>query len=462
MPVENTISSTLISGLNRIKNALQHRFAWLVLVALAVVFNLGFVSQALPETQSTICQFQFFGNVALALLFTYAVFLKSRQITNFTIKRQTWYFLIPLALLMRLLLAKLGGNYDLESFEIAGNIVLNGDSVYEHTNRYNYGPFWAYWLGFLKFLSSIGGGYNKTLFHSYIVCTLFVFELLLIKGLRKNGYDQLACLILLFNPLSCILIGHHSQFDIIAIATAYWAYIKIKENNILQGIILLGLSYAIKHIFVFFPLILLFDQQITLKNRLIIAVAPALIFAASFMPFISDWQAIKTNVLAYQLNHGQTLFYKIFDIVIPHAFSEFEAINTIPLMTGYKPIWILSFLILGYWIHRQSSKHQFELYLVYLVGSSLAISEQYLLIPIMMVVSMRRHFIAWLYLLLSTYYIMFVSAHNTAQYFKLSDLGMNLNADWYGIGFAQIQICLLILLYKAIEISNLKLSESQT
>ena len=462
MSVKNTIQSTLISVANHTKSALQHRFTWLIVLLVAALFNTGFALSSSSEVQAPACIFQFFINTLLALTFTYAVYLKSKKTISFNLTRQIWFVLIPLALGLRLLMAKLGGNYDLESFEIAGDIVLNGDSVYAHTNRYNYGPFWAYCLGFLKLLSSIGGGYNKTLFHAYIVCTLFLFELILLKGLRKNGYDQLMCLILLFNPLSIILIGHHSQFDIIAIATAYWAYIKIKENNILLGIILLGLSYSIKHIFVFFPLILLFDQQITLKNRLIIAVTPALIFAATFMPFISNWQAIKTNVLSYQLNHGQTLFYKIFEIVIPHAFSEFEVLKTIPLMTGYKPIWILSFLALGYWIYRQSAKQPFELYLTYLVGSSLAISEQYLLIPFMMVVAMRHHFIAWLYVLVSTYYIMFVSLHNTSQYFSLGDLGMNLNREWYSIGFAQIQICLLILLFVAINRSNLKSPESQS
>lgn len=462
MPVKNRIQSSLTSAAKHTKFALQHRFAWLAILTVAIFFNSGFSIATSPEIQASISIIQFFCNALLALTFTYAVYLKSKSITSFNISRQTWYVLIPLALGLRLLMAKLGGNYDLESFEITGDIVLNGDSVYALTNRYNYGPFWAYYLGLLKFLSSIGGGYNKTLFHAYIVCTLFLFELLLLKGLRKNGYDQLMCLILLFNPLSIILIGHHSQFDIIAIATAYWAYIKIKENKILLGIIVLGLSYSIKHIFVFFPLILLFDQQIDIKHRLMLITLPAFIFAATFLPFISDWQAIKTNVLSYQLNHGQTFFYKVFDIIIPHAFSEFEALKTIPLMTGYKPIWILSFLVLGYWIQRQSSKQPLELYLTYLVGSSLAISEQYLLIPIMLVVAMRQNFIAWLYLLVSTYYIMFVSSHNTAKYFNLGNLGMNLEREWYSIGFAQIQICLIILMLVAIKRSNLKSSESQT
>lgn len=459
MSVTNTISNALISVAEHTKSALQRRFAWLLVLMAAILFNTGCILSSSSEVQATACKIQFFVNAFLALTFTYAVSLKNKKITAFNIPPKTWYILIPLALALRLLLAKLGGNYDLESFEIAGDIVLNGDSVYAHTNRYNYGPFWAYCLGFLKFLSSIGGGYNKTLFHAYIVCTLFLFELLLLKGMRKNGYDQLMCLILLFNPLSIILIGHHSQFDIIAISTAYWAYDFIKEKKILPGIVLMGLSYSIKHIFVFFPLLLLFDKQIAFRHRLAITVLPAFIFAATFFPFISNWQAIKTNVLAYQLNHGQTLFYKVFEILIPRFFSEFETIKTIPLMTGYKPIWVLSFLALGYWIYRQSSRQAFELYLTYLVGSSLAISEQYLLIPIMMVVAMRHHFISWLYLLICTYYIMFVSSHNTAKYFHLGDLGMNLERDWYSIGFAQIQICLLILLFISIKKSSLKSSE---
>lgn len=460
MSVENTKAININHLTKAVKTWISHRFSWLAIGAFALALNTAFNYQIIDIESKPLDIFKFYCNVILALIFTYSVYLKSKRITDLYFSKLTWYFLIALALLLRLLLAKLGGNYDLESFEITGDIILNGDSVYEHTNRYNYGPIWAYCLGFLKYLSSIGGGFNKTLFHAYIVCTLFLFELLLLKALLKNGFDQLMCLIFLFNPISLILIGHHSQFDIIAISIAYWAYLFIKNKQLFWGIFLLGLSYSIKHIFVFLPLILLFDKSINFKNRCLISVLPAGLFAWSFLPFYYDWQAIKTNVLSYQLNHGQTLFYKLFEIAIPHAFSDFESLKTIPLMTGYKPIWILSFLCLGYLINKNNKHGQFEMYLTYLVGSSLAISEQYLLIPIIMVIAMRRYFISWIYVLLATYYIMFVSAHNTAQYFNLTHLGINLDKTWYSIGFAQIQICLLLILYIAFKKnSNLKLTE---
>jgi hypothetical protein len=279
---------------------------------------------------------------------------------------------------------------------------------------------------------------------------LFLAELALLKGIKKHGFSDISCLILLFNPVSIILIGHHSQFDIIAIALGYFAYHKLVKQQMLSGLLLLGLSFSIKHLLVFLPLVMLFDTQIKLKNRLLLLVIPALIFGLSFLPFLTDLVAIKKNVLSYQLNHGQTLFYKLFEIIIPHAFSEFETLQLIPLMNGYKPLWILSFLVLGYSIYHYKTGHAFNLYLAYLVASSLAISEQYLLIPVLTIVLYRKQFISWLYLLLSSYYIMFVSAHNTAKYFNLESLSIYLPAEWYSIGFAQIQLCLLILVVSVV------------
>jgi hypothetical protein len=445
MSDKNPLSTSSINRLTL--GSLQWRFSWLIILLIAALTNAVFIfAPGQTDTQAHLFdRLQFYCNALLALVFTYAVFLKSQQISHYKVPKTYWLIILPVALLLRLLMTQLGGNYDLESFEITGDIVLNGNSVYGATTRYNYGPLWAYWLGLLKFLASVGGGYNRTLFHSYIVVTLYLAELQLIKGIKKHGYSDFCSLILLFNPVSIILIGHHSQFDIIAIAVGYFAYHKIVKGKMLSGLVLLGLSYSIKHILVFLPLLMVFDTRISRKNRLLTLLVPALIFAISFLPFVGDWQAIQKNVLSYQLNHGQTLFYKLFEIVIPHAFSEFGSLNTLPLMNGYKPLWIASFVLLGYAIKTCNTGHYFELYLCYLVGSSLAISEQYFLIPLMAIVLYRKYFVSWLYLLLSSYYIMFVSAHNTAKYFNLDNLGMHLPADWYSLGFAQVQLCLILL-----------------
>lgn len=445
MSEKNPISVASIS--NVLRATLNRRWTWIIILFSGLAINGLFALNPLSTDDSDRLSgmLRFYCNLLLAFAFCYAVFLKSKRISHFKVPKNYWYFIVPFALLLRLLLAQLGGNYDLESFEITADIILRGDSVYASTSRYNYGPIWAYWLGALKFLSSVGGGYNKTLFHSYIVITLFLAELALLKGIKKHGFSDISCLILLFNPVSIILIGHHSQFDIIAIALGYFAYHKLVKQQMLSGLLLLGLSFSIKHLLVFLPLVMLFDTQIKLKNRLLLLVIPALIFGLSFLPFLTDLVAIKKNVLSYQLNHGQTLFYKLFEIIIPHAFSEFETLQLIPLMNGYKPLWILSFLVLGYLIYQYNTGHAFNLYLAYVVASSLAISEQYLLIPVLTIVLYRKQFISWLYLLLSSYYIMFVSAHNTAKYFNLESLGIYLPAEWYSIGFAQIQLCLLIL-----------------
>ena len=127
-------------------------------------------------------------------------------------------------------MAILGHNFDLESYEIVADIILDGKSVYAKTTRYNYGPIWAYILAALKLLASIGA-YNQKLFHVYIVICLFAAEVFLYKAIFKQTKNNLLILLLLFNPISIVIIGHHSQFDILAICLAYYAYINLKDKK---------------------------------------------------------------------------------------------------------------------------------------------------------------------------------------------------------------------------------------
>lgn len=440
----------------------QYRHSWLITLSILLFFNLStrFSGVFLGDKDRLISgdlKFLFFWiNVFIVISFTVSCYFKSMRIDRFNISKTKIFLIISVSFILRILLSSLGHNYDLESFEIVGDLVLKGDNFYAETDRYNYGPVWALLMSVFKYISTFNGIYHQQIFHALIVTVLFAGELLLAYQLLRSGYDWLSVLILLLNPLSIILIGHHSQFDILAISIAYAAFRQIKKDNVWIAVILMGLSYSIKHLMVFFPLILLFDNGIKLKNRLAFLTIPAMIFALSFIPYFEAFENIRKNVIGYQLNHGQTLIYKVCEIVIPRFASEYEFTTSIPLMNGYKPIWILTTLITGRYIQKHRPDMVFETYLIILVALSPAISEQYLLIPMTAVVLLRKSIFSWLYLAISTYYIAIVSNHNTAKYFGMKDLGLDLPQDWYSIGFAQIQLVLLALMLPILKNSTKK------
>jgi hypothetical protein len=259
-----------------------------------------------------------------------------------------------------------------------------------------------------------------------------------------------------------VIIGHHSQFDIIALCLAYLSYKQIKNNKILNAVLLLGISYSVKHIMVFFPLLLLFDKDIQLKNRLLYLTVPAILFVVGFLPFYHDFEAINKNVLSYQLNNEQTFLKQFFDLIIPNFVIHMGFFKILPVFTEYKILWLALFPIVGYLAAKYQIKNVFFIYLILIVGSSLAISEQYFLIPLTGIFFYRKKLLSWAFTVCASYYILFVSFHNTSQYFGLKNIGLNLEFERYQLGFSQIQLCLILLLIQILYQARKKNPETRT
>lgn len=69
--------------------------------------------------------------------------------------------ILALGFVLRIILSRLGHNYDLESYWIVGEIVAKGGNVYAETHRYNYGPIWFYILGVVYwFTDRFGQGFD--------------------------------------------------------------------------------------------------------------------------------------------------------------------------------------------------------------------------------------------------------------------------------------------------------------
>lgn len=431
-----------------IKHIFDRRLSWFLPTVFLLVFNsLVYTFFKLNDqtfttrTSKIILLINFVAVLYLSVSYAY----KNRRISELKVSQPLSIALIILAWALRIALSRLGYNYDIESFEIVANHILDGHNFYNETSRYNYGPIWAYICAGLKYLSSLGGGYNPLVFHSYIVSVLFLFELLLLRTLKSTGFSNLALIIALFNPVSIILIGHHSQFDILALYFGFISMNELKNKKVFQASLWLGLSLSIKHLLAFFPLFLLFRNDFNLKEKLQYLFIPIIVFALGFLPFIEAWSAIKTNVIGYQLNHGQTLIYKIGETAIPNFLSDFGPINQLPFCSSYKPLWIGLILGTAYLMRQRQLIELLLSYLLVLLAFSPAISEQYFLIALPAVLYLRKEIVAWLYLAACSYYLMFVSYHNTGKYFNLTHLGLNLDYAYRSIGFAQIQLLLMLM-----------------
>jgi hypothetical protein len=236
--------------------------------------------------------------------------------------------LFLLCFFLRFYISKLGFNFDYGSWKIVGEIVSSGKNVYLETTRYSYGPVWALILGLFRNISSLFFN-DWYVYRLLIVFTLSLTDFLISLILFKR-FGWIAFLLVLFNPISIYVSGFNNQFDNLAILTALVALIFLEKNRKkIWGYLLLGLSLAVKHNFLFFPL-WLFVSSKSKKERLL-SFLPYFIFFISFVPFITSsdtFTAILNNVflnkrdLLYHFlpNHFLTVPSIILFLNLPFAF----------------------------------------------------------------------------------------------------------------------------------------------
>jgi hypothetical protein len=314
----------------------------------------------------------------------------------------SWPLVLVAAFILRMLIASLGYNYDIESFEIVADIVLNGDTVYAATTRYNYGPIWAYLLAALRQMQLWTGAQGIENFHLWVAGFLSLIDLATAELLRKN-IGRTSALFLLFNPVSLALTGYHSQMEMLAIFWAWlgWLYLKKDpQKNLIPAAIFMGISLIQKHIFLFFPIWLLFDKNLKLKQRIFISMMIYSIFILGFLPFL--WEAesrngIILNVFGYNSAEGASLIPLIFRFVFGKENLELF-LASIPVLKGYKFIFILLICIAGIVSVKKRTEDYFYLYLLLFLGLSSAFANQYLAIPLLSLAICYKKPESWLYI----------------------------------------------------------------
>lgn len=308
-------------------------------------------------------------------------------------RRGTWTPVLVAAtvagVLLRLWVATLGYNYDLESFHIVGNLVAHGDNVYANTTRYNYGPVWFGVLGAVKWLQLQAGSDAIQVFHLALAALLATVDVT-IGWLLARRFGTAVGVVFALSPVSILTTGYHSQFDNLAVLLALvsWSIIAGRQqslNRVLISAAILGVSLSTKHLLIFFPLwVLLSPGMGGLAHRIAYAAVAYGVFILSFVPFALTEAAlagIRQHVVPYSSYPTHALLRPLVDLVVP-VFSVERMFGWIPFFPGVKLVWLLAMLSAGWVVMRRFRESAVLFYLLALVGLSPAMAAQYLAIPL--------------------------------------------------------------------------------
>lgn len=152
--------------------------------------------------------------------------------------------------LVPIILLPVGAGYDIQSFRLVGEALLNGEDVYTSAaaGRHPYLPLQMYWIGLalkLHLKSSIP-------FVVLIKLLPAVFDVLITALIYQISYHwkksvsegMLWALLFAFNPISILVTAYHGQFDAIPafLILFAWYWLEIKQKI---GVSTLTLGFAI-------------------------------------------------------------------------------------------------------------------------------------------------------------------------------------------------------------------------
>lgn len=271
---------------------------------------------------------------------------------------------------IRLFCASRGYNWDVDSYRVVADIVARGGNVYQETGRYNYGPIWFYILHWLDQIPW-GGVSNTDSLRWKVAIFLSLVDIGIFYYLAKQ-YSLKVGALFLFNPISIIITGYHSQFDNLAVLVgmlSIHSYSNKSPGSLgLLPLVGLGISLSIKHILFMFPLWLAFKAP--RAKKVLTFLVPTLIFICGFLPFLLDGaQGIVQNVLLYKSFDNAPLAA----VFLPNVFFK---------LFSRKIIFLAALFIIGLYYKKKSPMESFWIYLISLILFSSAIANQYLAICI--------------------------------------------------------------------------------
>lgn len=330
--------------------------------------------------------------------------------------------LVVLSIAGKLALASLGHNYDVDSWQLVGQITAAGRSVYAETARYNYGPLWFWVCAAADHCARhfpVGAGAEN--FHLWLVLVLSVIDAGVAVLLRRMGLGAPAVFFVL-NPLTWLISGFHSQFDQFPILIGLVAVSVLARRQdaraVLMAAVILGLSLAVKHTLIFLPawlaLWLLTRDRRNVLGALVMLLLPPLLFALTFAPYWLD-PASRAGIVANVLHYRSDYLYALVPLALSviHVTPLIEhGLSWVPIFSGYRAVWVLVSLAFAYPFRAARPVHLLALYTCVLVIFTPAMADQYLVIPALACALYWRSWLTWAYVTGSTAFLLLVASGN--------------------------------------------------
>lgn len=306
-----------------------------------------------------------------------------------------------------LVLASVGHSFALESYRIDAQIVNDGQVVYAHTPRYNYGVIWSYVVAGVMQLHDALGMAHPEAFHVLAAAGIWLGTFG-IGVVTSRLFCPLAGIIYALLPPLLLLTGFHSEFGNVAIATGFlsWVIILSKARRqspryIVLAAILLALSLSIKHFFFFLPLwVMLWRGFGPFRLRFLYAAVAYSVFAAQFLAVSGDpfaREGMMRFVFGY-LHPSWALVPRLFRWLLPAPGYAAVAAWHVPTV-----IWVAAMVVLGY-LFGSLERPRFlpAMYLVAFVALLPSVSDAYFTAPLIACAALYRCPASWAYVLLVT------------------------------------------------------------
>lgn len=350
-----------------------------------------------------------------------------------------YLFICIISFILKTQILKLGHNFDFESQTIIVKSMSEGFNPWD-TDRYNYGPIYAWFL----YIFYIFSGDDWLLFRQINVIFLSLIDVLISFIFWRLNKKYIA-LIYAINPISIIISGNHNQFDnfaILFIVLIIYLFYKNKLTDF-NIVLLIGLSLTIKHIFLFLPfwLIYFFFKS---RFKIYYLIFPYVFFIIFFIPYLipiihdsplnKTFEKITNNVIFYRSTGNAPLLNTL--TFVDTSIESFSFI-----------IFVFALLIFGILVQKFSFIDILLIYTLVLVIFSPSLANQYLVIPLVAVLTYRSIF-SYLYILYSTLFL--IHDENGLGI----DLGNFINMILENFGYKFVPLILLPILVKALYVNR--------
>lgn len=227
-----------------------------------------------------------------------------------------------------------GAGYDIESYQIVGDLILRDEEVYASpatVNRHPYLPFQMYWMAFARWgADAVHLPFVKIVRLAPIGADVGI-ALLLFVSLRRSGSPKAAfCggLSYALNPIPVFVSAYHGQFDAIpalfTLLALYWLDKSPLAAGGWLGLGILDKSWPM----LAFPSLLIGTQG--WRRRLLLLGATLAVSLAGVGVYVNVFSADPMVVLGRALGYnwgvgiwGYTYFFRMFSVLRPDSAAPF-------------------------------------------------------------------------------------------------------------------------------------------